>query len=85
MKKIVIEKEKCMQCGACVGVDGEHFDFADDGFSTVISQENLDSVQLVNAIESCPTGAISIKDSCDCGCGCDDKETCECENCDCKN
>ena len=80
MKKIKVNKEQCIGCGACAGIDGEHFDFDAEGFSEVIKQDNLDSENLKTAIESCPVLAISIVDenctgeeSCDCGC-----ENCEC-------
>ena len=59
MKEIKVDKIKCIGCGACVGLDSEHFDFDDSGLSEVISQENIESEDLQNAIEGCPTGAIS--------------------------
>ena len=31
-------------------------------FSTVINQEDLDSEELAQAVDGCPTGAISIED-----------------------
>lgn len=61
MKKINVDQVKCIGCGACVGIDSEHFDFNDSGLSTVISQENLESEDLEQAVEGCPTGAISIE------------------------
>ena len=63
MKKIKVDKIKCIGCGACVGLDSEHFDFEDSGLSEVISQENLESEDLQNAIEGCPTGAISVDEA----------------------
>jgi len=62
MKKIKVDKIKCIGCGACCGLDSEHFDFDDAGLSEVISQENTDTEDLQNAVEGCPTGAISIED-----------------------
>ncbi len=59
MKKIVVNHEACIGCGACVAIDPEHFAFSDDGLSEVISQENTESESVQNAMESCPTGAIS--------------------------
>lgn len=80
MKKLNVNKEACIGCGACVAIDSEHFDFGDDGLSEAISQENLDSENVANAISSCPTNAISIadvegeeKECCSC---CEDKECC---------
>ncbi len=62
MKKINVNKDACIGCGACVAVDPQHFDFNDEGLSNPISQENLDSKELADAISSCPTAAISIID-----------------------
>ncbi len=55
-----VEKSKCIGCGACVSIDDEHFDFDDDGLSEVISNDNLKSERLKDAIESCPTNAIRL-------------------------
>lgn len=62
MKKLKVLTENCIGCGACVGIDPEHFDFNEDGLSQVISEENLESENLQNAIESCPVGIISIEE-----------------------
>lgn len=75
MKKVNVDNSACIGCGACVAIDPTHFDFNDDGLSSVISNDNLDGEDLTNAIESCPTGAISLS-----GCG---NENCECEDCHC--
>lgn len=87
MKKINVSEERCIGCGACVAIDPEHFEFNDEGKSSVITNENLESENLVNAIESCPTSAIEMleqeseteivkeqEETCD---------TCESEDCDC--
>ncbi len=58
MKKIVVD-EKCIGCGACIAIDSEHFDF-EGNLSHAISNENLESDALQNAIASCPVGAIEI-------------------------
>lgn len=87
MKKIIVDDEKCIGCGACVAIDSEHFDFNEDGLSEAISQENLESENLQNAISSCPVNAIKItegENKCSCeechchDCHCDD-EGCHCE------
>lgn len=92
MKKLEVNESVCIGCGACVAIDPEHFDFNDNGLSTVICNENLESMAVTNAIESCPTNAISISeecechDSCDCGqdCNCTSEEKCS-PNCSCDN
>lgn len=101
MKKVKVTLEQCIGCGACVAIDPEHFDFDDEGRSNVISNENIESENLTNAIESCPTSAISIvEETCECDCNnctCDTTSDCECdcdecncgcgceENCECCN
>ncbi len=60
MKKINVSEERCIGCGACVAIDPEHFAFNDEGKSSVVTNENLESENLVNAIESCPTSAIEM-------------------------
>ena len=60
MKKLTVNENACIGCGACVALDNEHFDFSDAGFSTVISNENIECESVQTAIDSCPTSAISI-------------------------
>ena len=59
MKKIVINHDACIGCGACVAIDPEHFAFSDEGLSEVISEEDTENSNVQNAMESCPTSAIS--------------------------
>lgn len=81
MKKLYVNEEACIGCGACVAIDQEHFDFNDDGLSEVINNENIESDNAKNAISSCPTNAISyVEDKEDDYCNC---EHCECEHCEC--
>ena len=61
MEKILVDDSTCIGCGACIAIDSEHFDFNDEGKSSVISNENLKSNNLSNAIESCPVAAIVMK------------------------
>ena len=60
MDILEVEKSSCIGCGACISIDEEHFDWDDDGLSKVISNNNLKSENLTEAIESCPTQAITI-------------------------
>jgi ferredoxin len=82
MKKINVNKNSCIGCGACVAIDPEHFDFDDNGRSNVINNDNLDSTNLTNAIESCPTSAISIGEDDDNEIISDEVEECHCSNCE---
>ena len=85
MKKLEVNKEACIGCGACVAIDAEHFNFGDDGLSEVISNDNIESENAQNAISSCPTNAISYVD-CDCNCGCHEGKECTCgDDCNCSD
>lgn len=92
MKKLVVNEDTCIACGACMQIDEEHFKPSSKGLSMPISQENLDSENLSQAIDSCPVAAISIIDSDEEESSTtleDTKEECECsgncENCNCHN
>lgn len=81
MKKLYVNEDACIGCGACVSIDPEHFDFNDDGLSEVISQENIESEDVKNALESCPTNAIKYgegDENCECTSSC---ESCTCNGC----
>lgn len=84
MKKLVVN-DNCIGCGACIAIDNEHFDFNDEGLSHVISNENLESESLQNAIASCPVNAIKLEEGCNCECGCAETGVCNCEDCDCEH
>ena len=63
MKDIEINKEKCLGCGMCVGINSDVFEFDDDGLAKVnkdkINEDNEEEVK--EAINSCPVGAIEKK------------------------
>lgn len=64
MKKINLNKSLCIGCGACVAIDATHFEFDDNGLSSIIKQiETEPSSELLEAISSCPTNAISISEN----------------------
>ena len=81
MKKLTVDKDKCIGCGACVAIDPDHFDFSDEGYSEVVKTDALDTAEVKNAAESCPTGAIQLSCDCDddCECGCKDGKDCTCD------
>ena len=65
MKKIVVEPERCIRCGACVSMCGEVFDFSDEGYAVTKEENNiLDKMDenikddALDALEGCPTSAI---------------------------
>ena len=66
MEKIVkINKDRCLGCGMCVGINSEVFDFDDDGLAKVnndkINEENKEEVN--SAIDACPVAAIEVKEN----------------------
>lgn len=83
MKKLIV-KDGCIGCGACIAIDSEHFDFNDEGLSSVISNENLETDELKNAMASCPVNVIKFteneesKEKCECHEGCTCGEDCNC-------
>ncbi len=58
--KIKVNQEACIGCGACCAIADELFDINDEGLSvckvTEITEEQKEA--FVDAMESCPTGAI---------------------------
>lgn len=58
--KVKVNKDKCLGCGMCVGINSDVFDFSDDGLAEAknenINNENIEEVK--NAMESCPVSAI---------------------------
>lgn len=65
MKNVKVDKEKCIGCGACVGLVDEVFEFGDDDLAQVkdgVNFSNMDEDlidEVKDAIEVCPTEAIS--------------------------
>lgn len=63
MKVIKVDQSKCIGCGACVGMDENSFEFNEDGLSKAkIDVVDEPSEELVNAVEACPAGAITLED-----------------------
>ena len=71
MKKIEINKDICLGCGACCGIDEEHFEFGEDGFPEVKTTENAtpimeavnevpktESTEQINNVVSTPTNEV---------------------------
>ena len=44
MKKVVINKDKCLGCGMCVGIESDVFDFDDDGLAKVNNDNINDAI-----------------------------------------
>ena len=64
MKKVVINKDKCLGCGMCIGIESDVFFFFYYGLVKVnndnINDDNKENVN--NAIDSCPVAAIEVVD-----------------------
>lgn len=65
MKKIVVDPDRCIRCGACVSICDKVFDFSDDGPAMSKEENNiLDEMDekvkddALDALEGCPTSAI---------------------------
>ena len=64
MNKVIVDKDKCIGCGACVGLVDQVFEFGDDGLAQVkddVDFANMDESlvdEVKDAIEGCPTEAI---------------------------
>jgi len=60
-KKVVVDKNKCIGCGACVAIAGKSFRIGSDGKSEVLVGPGDSEKLIQQAIDSCPVGAISWK------------------------
>jgi ferredoxin len=62
--KIVVDYDQCASNAVCMGILPEIFEVRDDGFLYVLDDHPNESLraQLVEAVNSCPTGAISIEE-----------------------
>ena len=52
MKKLIVDQNRCIGCGACVAIDSEHFDFDENGLSHVIKEDNLETEELNTIIQN---------------------------------
>ena len=74
MKKLKVNTEGCIGCGACFGLDPEHFTSNEEGLSIVKSEKNIKDEEIENVINACPVNVISyeeIEESCHCADCCD--------------
>ena len=64
MAKIVLDKEKCVGCGACQAICPEYFEVDKDGKSKVrreeVEKEKMNCIR--EAIEGCPTQCIKSEE-----------------------
>jgi ferredoxin len=62
--KVVVDYDQCASNAVCMGILPEIFEVRDDGFLYVLNDHPDEALraQLVEAVNSCPTGAISIEE-----------------------
>lgn len=61
--KAKVNKDQCIGCGACQAIVPDVFEIEDDGLACTkgeVTDENKDDV--IDASESCPTGAIKVEE-----------------------
>jgi ferredoxin len=60
-KKVKVNKDMCVGCGACTAICGDVFALGDDGLAEAVAEATeatLSSVE--DAASSCPVGAIEL-------------------------
>lgn len=62
MKKVKVDKEKCIGCSLCVAIAEKAFKVSDDGKVEALEVSEEEESKVKEAIESCPVGAISWQD-----------------------
>jgi len=62
--KVVVDYDVCASNGVCMGLVPEVFEVRDDGFLYILDEHPPESMRerLREAVNSCPTGAISLVD-----------------------
>lgn len=62
--KVKVNKEKCIQCGGCVGICPDVFDFDDDGFACAKIEEVPDNEKdaVKQAADFCYGDAIIVEE-----------------------
>lgn len=63
MKKIVVDQNKCIGCGACTLVAPKTFKLGKKGKAEVINQKAGNKKEVKSAIEGCPMMAIGFEKS----------------------
>ena len=61
-KKIIIDQELCVGCGACASLCPEVFELQDDGKAKVVNESSHEKCDYDMVINSCPVGAIKVEE-----------------------
>jgi ferredoxin len=61
--RVVVDFDKCKSNAVCMGVAPEVFEVRDDGYLYILQEEPPEELRpkMVEAVQACPTGAISIE------------------------
>lgn len=64
MKKVAVNKDLCIGCGACQAIVKDVFEIDDDGLAKVTSNPIKKEFEedVIDAAEGCPTDAIVVED-----------------------
>lgn len=60
-KKVIVDQELCIGCGACANLCPKVFSLQDDGKSQVIDETGM-GCDVDVAANSCPVGAIKVSE-----------------------
>ncbi len=79
MKKVKVDDTACIRCGACMQIAPDVFCYGADGASSPkVDMVEDDNKAAIEAMESCPTSAITLEEAGECKC-----ENCNCNPCTC--
>ena len=59
MKKVKVDKGKCIGCGLCTSIAEKTFKLDDEGKAKILSQIGDEEEKVQEAIDACPVGAIT--------------------------
>ena len=69
MKKVKVNKDVCIRCGACTAIASDVFSFDEDNLAKANEENNdIDKMDnetkndVMDALEGCPTSAIVIEE-----------------------
>jgi ferredoxin len=61
-KKIIIDEDLCEGCETCVSICPDVFELGENGKARVKNPNALDTCNIEEAIDSCPTGALKLEE-----------------------
>jgi len=62
MPKLVIDEDSCEGCATCQELCPEVFEVGDDEKAHIIGPDKLDSCNIQEAIETCPTQSLTLEE-----------------------